>query len=235
MSQQTPIPFPPQGVKGEHRSDKELLEAFVDHRDSTAFDGLLARHGPMVLDVCRSVLSNETDIEDSFQATFLVLAQKANSIRKASSVASWLHGVAYRTALKARAQFARQRKHETRAAIPQGGTDNELSWREVQRVLHEELANLAERYRTPMVLCYLQGRTQDEVGRLLGMPKGTLKMRLEHGRALLRSRLLRRGIGPAAVLLALAWPAGLASAAVPPALAATTSQAATLAVTGQAL
>jgi RNA polymerase sigma factor (sigma-70 family) len=233
MNRQTPIPFPAHGIRCEPRSDKDLLEDFVAHGDSAAFDGLLARHGPMVLDVCRSVLSNETDIEDSFQATFLVLAQKAGSIRKPGAVASWLHGVAYRTALKARAEFARRRKHETRAAIPVGCTDNELSWREVQCVLHEELASLAERYRAPMVLCYLQGRTHDEASNLIGVPKGTLKMRLEQGRARLRARLLQRGIGPGAVLLAMAWPGAAATAAVPAALLTTTTKAAVATVSGQ--
>jgi RNA polymerase sigma factor (sigma-70 family) len=234
MNRQTPIPLPAHGVSCEPRSDQDLLEGFAARGDSAAFDALLARHGPMVRDVCRSVLSNETDIEDSFQATFLVLAQKAGSIRKPGAVASWLHGVAYRTAMKARADFARRRKHETRAAVPVGWTDNELSWREVQCVLHEELASLAERHRTPMVLCYLQGRSHDEASNLMGVPKGTLKMRLEQGRARLRARLLRRGIGPGAVVLALAWP-GAALASVPAALLATTTKAAVATVSGQSI
>src|SRR5262249_20318346 len=152
---------------------------------------------------------------DAFQATFLILAHKAKSVRKSTSVGSWLHGVAYRTARKLQARLASRHKHERRAARPEACCPEDLTWREVQRVVHEELNNVSERYRAPLTLCYLQGRTIDEAAAHLGLAKSTLKLRLERGRALLRARLVRRGLGPAAVLLAASWPA---SAAVPPEL-----------------
>jgi RNA polymerase sigma factor (sigma-70 family) len=155
--------------------DAELLRRFLERRDEAAFHALLRRHGPMVLDVCRAVVPNRADAEDAFQAAFLVFLRNARRVRKAASLASWLHGVARRTALKARVAFARRRKHEGRApARPLSGPDD-LTWRELRQVLHQELARLAERYRAPLVLCYLQGKTQDEAAALLGLAKGTLR------------------------------------------------------------
>ncbi|HEV3448677.1 MAG TPA: sigma-70 family RNA polymerase sigma factor, partial [Gemmataceae bacterium] len=172
---------------------------------------------------------NEQDAEDAFQATFLVLAQKAGAIRKKSSVGSWLYGVAYRTAVKAQAQFAKRQKHEARAPsrTPEASGES-LTWREVQQVLHAELSGLSERYRAVLVHCYLEGKTQDQVALFLRVSKATVKKRLERGRALLRARLVRRGLGPAAVLVACAWPAAPAPAAVTPALLASTIKAATV-------
>jgi RNA polymerase sigma factor (sigma-70 family) len=208
--------------------DAELLRRFRVGRDEAAFHAVLRRHGPMVLDVCRAVLGNEADAEDAFQATFLVLAQAPGSVRKTSALAGFLYGVAYRTALKARANLARRRKHEARLPERAAPDAEGLSWGEAQRVLHEELNGLAERYRAPLVLCYLQGKTQDEAAALLRLTKGTLKRRLEQARALLRARLVRRGLGPAAVLLVSAWPAANARA-VPAAVALATVKAASLA------
>src|SRR4051794_2696929 len=173
--------------------DHELLRRFQGERDETAFHSLVSRHGPMVLDVCRGVLSAETDVEDAFQATFLILARKAASIRQAASVAAWLHGVAYRTALKARSNSAARQHHESQAVARQTEATDELTWREVREVLHEEINGLAERHRAPLVLCYLEGKGQDEAAALLGLPKGTLKGRLERARELLRLRLVRGG------------------------------------------
>jgi cytochrome c peroxidase len=215
-------------------SDQHLLQQFSDHRDEAAFGTLLHRHGPMVLDVCRGVLSNEADAEDAFQATFLTLAYKAASIRKTESVGSWLHGVAYRTALKARAQSATRQKNEARAPARTIAEPDDLTWREMQAILHEELAGLSERYRVPLVVCYLQGKTQDEAAAQLGLAKSTLKERLERGRSLLRTRLVRRGLGPAAVLLATAWPSASASAYLPATLVSSTIKAASLCAAGQA-
>jgi cytochrome c peroxidase len=214
--------------------DRHLLGQFRDHRDEAAFGTLLRRHGLMVLDVCRGVLGNEADAEDAFQATFLILARKASSIRKRESVGSWLHGVAYRTALKARARSAARQKNEARAPARTLANPDDLTWREMQEVLHAELAGLAERYRVPLVACYLEGKTQDQAAAQLGLAKSTLKDRLERGRALLRARLLRRGLGPAALLLATAWPSATASASLPAALAASTIEAACLCAAGQA-
>jgi len=189
-------------------SDQELLCKFVADRDERAFEAILRRHGPMVFDVCRGMLLDPAEAEDAFQATFLVLTTKANSIRKAVSLASWLHGVAYRMACKAQTEFARRRKHEgfTAAPIRTLATD-EISWREIRQVVHEELERLPRRCRDALALCYLQGMTQDQAAAALHLPKGTLKGRLERGRAILRARLVRRGLGATALLVTTAWPA----------------------------
>src|SRR5262245_51875066 len=118
--------------------DHKLIERFHAQQDETAFHTLLRRHGPLVLDVCRGVLRNEADAEDAFQATFFVLARKASSIRKKASVSSWLHGVAYRTALKAQARFAARQEHEARVPSRPPIEPDNLSWREVRQILHEE-------------------------------------------------------------------------------------------------
>src|SRR5262245_633516 len=208
-------------------SDQVLLQQFREQRDESAFGTLLWRHGPMILDVCRSVLGNDADAEEAFQATFLILVRQAASIRKTASVGNWLHGVAYRTALKARARSATRERNEARAPGREVSDPDDLAWREVRQVLHEELAGLAERYRAPLVAGYLEGKTQDEAAAQLGLAKSTLKERMERGRSQLRARLVRRGLGPAAVLAAAAWPAA-ASASVPVALASSTVAAASL-------
>jgi cytochrome c peroxidase len=215
-------------------SDQHLLQQFSARSDATAgaaFGVLLRRHGPMVLNVCRGVLSNEADAEDAFQATFLVLARRAASIRKTGSVESWLHGVAYRLALKARAQSQTRQKHEARGPVRTVSEPDDLTWREIQEILHAELTRLAERYRAPLVACYLQGKTQDEAAGQLGLAKSTLKERLERGRALLRARLVQRGLGPSAVLLATVWPAA-ATACLPEPLTASTLKVARLSAAG---
>jgi RNA polymerase sigma factor (sigma-70 family) len=171
----------------------------------------------MVLDVCRALLGNEADVEDAFQATFLIAARRASSIRKTESPGSWLHGVAYRTALKARARAALRRKHETRAPERQVPPSDELSWREARQIVHEELNALPERLRAPLVHCYLEGATQDEAALRLGVAKSTLRVRMERARSVLRARLIRRGLGPAAVMAIAAWPL-TSSAAVPQAI-----------------
>jgi RNA polymerase sigma factor (sigma-70 family) len=185
-------------------SDSELLSRFAAERDEAAFAAMVRRHGGMVLQLCRSLLPNHADADDAFQATFLVLSRRAGSIRKHGSLGSWLYGVAYRTALKARTASAKRRDHEARARsqAPPNPVD-ELTWREAQWVLHQELARLPEKYRAPLVLCYLQEKRQDEVGRILGWPYVKVRSMLERARQRLRQRLVRRGLGPSAVLLAL--------------------------------
>jgi RNA polymerase sigma factor (sigma-70 family) len=195
--------------------DQELLERFREQQDHGAFNSLMRRHGPMVLDVCRSVLGNEADAEDAFQASFLILARKTATIRKQESLGSWLHGVAYRTSLKKRAQTATRKKYEALAPVRRGGELDDLSWLEVRQLMHEDLSKLPERYRAPLVLCYLEGATQDAVAQHLGIAKSTVRLRLEQGRALLRTRLTRRGIGLSCLLAFAAWPTATASAGVP--------------------
>jgi RNA polymerase sigma factor (sigma-70 family) len=215
-------------------SDHKLLQRFIDLRDEAAFHTLLRRHGAMVFDVCRSVLGNEVDAEDAFQATFLILARKAASIRKAASVGSWLHGVAYRTAREARARSTTRNKSEARAPTREMTEQDHLTWREVREVLHEELTGLPERYRVPLVMCFLEGKTQDQAAAQLGLAKSTVKERLERGKEFLRARLVRRGLGPAALLVAAAWPAAIASACLPSTFIASTVKAAGLSAVGQA-
>jgi RNA polymerase sigma factor (sigma-70 family) len=207
--------------------DQELLCRFRTEHDEAAFHGLLSRHGPMVLDVCRNVLRNEADAEDAFQATFLILAQKAAAIQKEAAVGSWLYGVAFRVALKARADGGRRHKHEAQAPVRiRSDETDDLSWRDVQQTLYAELNRFPERYRAPLVLCYLEGQTQDAAATLLRVSRPALKKRLERARALLRQRLIRRGLGSAAVLAASAWPMASAPASPPAKLLASTANAA---------
>jgi RNA polymerase sigma factor (sigma-70 family) len=217
-------------------TDQELLRRFRAEHDEEAFRALVQRHGSMVLEVCRTALGNQADAEDALQATFLVLVQKAKAIRKEASVGSWLYGVAYRVARNARASSARRQKHERCCSgqRPTAETDDR-SWREVQEVLYEELHKVAERYRAPLVLCYLEGRTHDEAAQVLGVCKATLKKRLERGRALLRTRLVRRGLGPAAVLAFASWPLATASAMPGAVLVSATVKAASLFAEGPAV
>ncbi len=203
--------------------DRDLLRRFTAGRDEAAFAALVRRHGPLVLRVCRRVLGNVQDAEDVFQATFLVLARKAASVRSHASLASWLHGVAYRTALRARSV----RRREAGPAPDRGATADpadEVTWRELRAVLDEALSRLPERYRAPLILCYLEGLSRDEAAQRLGCPLGTLKGRLERGRELLRARLARRGLDLSVALLG----AGLAAGAVSPALARSAARAALL-------
>src|SRR5437868_13011731 len=153
--------------------DGQLLERFTAQRDEAAFTTLVRRHGPMVLNVCRSVLHHEQDAEDAFQATFLVLVRKADSIRQPEAVAGWLYEVAHHVAIKAQADAARRRAQERRVS-PMAAADPtlDMTLRDLQRVLHEELRRLPEKYRLPLVLCYLEGRSQEEAAGHLGWSKG---------------------------------------------------------------
>src|SRR5262249_7579778 len=143
--------------------DGQLLQRFTGQRDEEAFTLLVERHGGMVLGVCRSVLNQAQDAEDAFQATFLLLACKAATIRNRESVASWLYGVAYRLALKRKASAANGRIHETQSLERvHAGSMDDMTWRELRYVLHEELNRLPDKLREPMLLCYLEGKTRDE-------------------------------------------------------------------------
>jgi RNA polymerase sigma factor (sigma-70 family) len=208
--------------------DGQLLERFVARHDDSAFEALLRRHGPLVLGVCRRVLSEAHDVEDAFQATFLVLARKAATVGRRAALGTWLYQVAYHTAQRARKRAAARRRREDRAP-PREQPDPlaEVTGRELLAVLDEELHRLPERLRAPLVLCYLEGKTRDEAARDLGWSLGTLKRRLEGGRAVLHARLSGRGLALAGMLAA-----GLGVVAVPPALAAVTTAAALLVAAG---
>jgi RNA polymerase sigma factor (sigma-70 family) len=216
---------------GERLSDGELLRRFVHDRDEAAFEVLLRRHGSLVLGVCRRVLHDPHDAEDAFQATFLVLVRRAGAIRKPSSLASWLHGVAHRTACHARRAAARRRAKEAEAMPPRELLPDGSA--ELAEVLDRELAGLPQAYREALVLCDLEGKTRSQAAQVLGCAEGTVASRVARGRALLAERLARRGFavsgGAVAVLLSEA-----ASACVPSSVVAATIKAATLVAAGQA-
>jgi RNA polymerase sigma factor (sigma-70 family) len=162
-------------------SDGQLLERFAHQRDETAFVALVRRHGPLVLGVCRRVLRDWHDAEDAFQATFVALARQAGSLRRPESLGPWLHGVASRTALKARGRAARRRACEREAAATRPTAvehPDELVWRDLRPVLDEAVAALPGPCRVPFVLRHLQGRTVSEAARELGWPRGTVATRL---------------------------------------------------------
>jgi RNA polymerase sigma factor (sigma-70 family) len=182
-------------------TDGQLLECYLTRQEAAAFEALVRRHGPMVLGVCRRILRNEHDAEDAFQATFLVLLRKATSILPRDRVGNWLYGVAYRTSLKAKAMRAKRRAKERQVTRPE--TDH--SWLEP---LDYELNRLPDKYREPVVLCHLQGKTRRQAARILGWPEGTVATRLATARRMLAKRL--------------SSPMGIPIASVPPLLVAST-------------
>jgi RNA polymerase sigma factor (sigma-70 family) len=208
-------------------SDGELLHRFAVQREESAFAALLERHGPMVLGVCQSILHDVHDAEDVFQATFLVLVRQPQAIGKPASIASWLHGVALRLASRARVEAARRRSHERNAgAMPQTPPPDDVLWRELRPVLHQEIAQLPERYRLPVVLCYLEGKTNKEAAELLGWPQGTVVSNLSRARVRLRVRLTRRGLALTSGLMTAVLAENTARAVVSSPLAARTVTAA---------
>ncbi|HEX3451583.1 MAG TPA: RNA polymerase sigma factor, partial [Isosphaeraceae bacterium] len=202
-------------------SDNELLERFASRRDEgdesaeLAFATLVARHGPMVLRVCRAVLADRHKAEDAFQATFLVFATRVSSIRRRQSVGSWLHGVALRVAARARSGVAQRRRHERRRAemtmrTTEADGDSPVLDDDRDCVLHEEIGRLPERFRSALVLCYLEGLTHEMAADQLCCPVGTIRSRLATARERLRRRLTHRGLAPAM------FPVGLSGSAVIP-------------------
>ncbi len=201
----------------EQASDATLLGRFVAGRDEQAFTALMKRHGAMVHQVCWRILGDGVQAEDAFQATFLVLARKASSVQPREALPAWLHGVARRVAIKARA--ARLRHHET-GPLPEIPADKradplaQISARELLTIIDEEIQRLPERYRLPLVLCCLSGRSLEEAASQLGWTSGSVKGRLERGRARLHDRLVRRGLTLSAVLAAVELSRATSSAAV---------------------
>lgn len=220
---------------GEEATDGQLLEDFIGHCDETAFAALVSRHGPLVLSVCRRVLGNDHDAEDAFQVTFLILARKASAIRKRPSLGGWLYEVAHNVALRAKANMTRRRESERQVppvqpALPLAESDHQ----EVCAVLPEELKRLPEKYRMPMVLCYLENKTHEQAAQLLRWPIGTVSGRLARAREMLRKRLERRGWAVSSALLSAVLAQQTATAAAPPILTASTAKAALLVASGQA-
>ena len=207
-------------------SDETLLDRFFNDQDSYAFELLLRRHGSMVLGVCRRILADAPDVDDAFQATFLILLQKGRGFAARSKLSTWLHTVAYHVALRSRANRSRRRELE-RQVMREKQTctiresDDDPEWR---AVLDEELYRLPEKYRSPLILCYLEGLSQEAAAHDLGWPTGTVSSRMARAREQLRQRLSRRGVVlPTALLGAL----GFAEMALPSPLAASTCQMAT--------
>jgi RNA polymerase sigma factor (sigma-70 family) len=185
-------------------SDRELLRRFLDFHDEGAFTALVRRHERLVYAACRQVLTEPADRDDAFQATFLVLVRRARSVPWRSGLGPWLYGVAHRVAVQARATGLKRQRREGEAA-GRGVTEvapAEFSWREAADALHAELARLPEKFRLPLLLCYLEGKSRDEVAEQLRLSVGTVKGRLERGRDLLRNRLARRGVTLTAGLMA---------------------------------
>ena len=202
-------------------AEGQLLRRFVSGRDESAFSTLVSRHGAMVLGVCRRVLGTITDADDAFQATFLVLLRRANSLQDADSLGPWLYGVAWRVASRARAGNSRRRLEEAKAAKgrPEGAQpDSPADQHELRSALDEEINRLPERYRRPLVLCYVEGLTQEAAARRLRWNAGVLRGRLDRARIRLRGRLVRRGLAPAAGLVIADLVGPSAQAAVPAAL-----------------
>jgi RNA polymerase sigma factor (sigma-70 family) len=185
--------------------DAELLGRFVRDRDEAAFELLVWRHGTMVYNVCRRVLRDAHAAEDAFQATFLVLVRKAATVGRGESLAGWLYRVAYRVALR-----ARSRAVPVPADAPEPAVEapDDVLWRDLRPVIDEEVGRLPEKYRLPVVLCYLSGLTTDEAARRLGVPRGTVLSRLAWARQRLRARLSLRGVTLSAALLSAALASG---------------------------
>ena len=214
--------------------ESQLLDRFAAGGDPAAFEAILRRHGPMVLGVCRRVLDDPNDVDDAFQATFLLLVQKAGSIRNRNDLATWLHGVARRVAIRARVDARRRRARERAGAEGPEGRASGAEAGELRAVIDDELARLPERYRSALVLCDLEGQTHEQAAEQLRCPVGTVKSRLSRGRERLRSRLVRRGLGPTAGLVASTLAPGKASA-VPGPLMGRTIRGATRPMTGRAV
>jgi polysaccharide biosynthesis/export protein len=202
-------------------NDGQLLEQFLAGRDAAgelAFEALVARHGPMVMRVCRNTVDDPHDVHDAFQAVFLVLARRGSAIRDRQSVGSWLHGVTVRVTARARVAAIRRQIRDRRnlgaaqtiaavASKPDDGSPAERNDR--AEVVHQELSNLPEKYRAPVVLCYLEGLTHDEAAARLSWPVGTVRSRLARARDRLRGRLTRRGVAaPASIGPMASWLSG---------------------------
>lgn len=211
-------------------SDAQLLERFNARRDQgaeLAFEALVRRHGPMVLRVAMDVLGNVHDAHDAFQTTFVILARRAAAIARPEALGPWLYGVAQRVAMKAKVNSVRRRAREHRAADHRAKSFvAEGESREAWRAIHQEIARLPEKFRFPVVLCYLEGKTYDEAALQLRLTEGAIRGRLARAKALLRTRLSRRGLAPCAGLLIAALSSKATSAALPCGLLNLTVQAA---------
>jgi RNA polymerase sigma-70 factor (ECF subfamily) len=215
------------------RTDGELLEGYLSGRDEALFEALLHRHGPMVLGVCRRILQNEDDAHDAFQATFLVFLRKAATIIPRAMVGNWLHGVAYKTALKAQAMNRQRRAKEREATAHVRPAAAQEALQDRLEILDEALSRLPAKYRSAIVLCDLEGKTIKEAAQQLNCPPGTVASRLAGGRALLAKRLTRHGLCLTAGTVAQDLAQGAAPPSIPQPLIASTLNAAAMVAAGQ--
>ena len=217
--------------------DTQLLQQFVERGDESAFATIVRRHGSMVMGVCRRVVQDPHDAEDAFQATFLILVRKAASIARRELLANWLYGVAYHTALKARTATMKRRAREKQVTeIPELAAGEPDSWsNELQALLDQELNRLPEKYRVPIILCDLEGKTRKEAAELIGCPEGSLSSRLARARAMLAKRLVRHGLAVSGGSLAVVLARQEASAQVPPLIVSSTIRSATWMAAGRAV
>jgi RNA polymerase sigma factor (sigma-70 family) len=202
------------GASANGQTDREFMDEFSIRGNQAAFAGLIARHGPMVLRVCRRVLNHEQDAEDAFQAVFLVLAENARSIRKREALAEWLHGVAYRTAMKAKRTAARRQNTVARLGALSPKPIESPTWDDVQTILDEEIQRLPAPYRAAFVICVLEGKSGAETAVELGIKEGTVGSRLTRARQRLQQRLTRRGVKLSVLLAALSVSESAGNAAV---------------------
>ena len=220
--------------RADEECDGQLLERFIEQQEEQAFTTLVQRHGPLVLRLCRRLLGHTQDAEDAFQATFLVLVRKARGLDRCGSLAGWLYGVAYRIAVRARARAARRRASEKQAAQMQTrNTVPEPNDPALREILDDALSRLPEKYRTPVVLCYLEGKSYAEAARQLRWPLGTVRGRVARARTILRRRLARRGLAVPIGLFGTIWAADAAAAGVPAVLVRSTARAAILTAGGK--
>jgi RNA polymerase sigma factor (sigma-70 family) len=217
-------------------SDGQLLDRFLACREEAIFEAIIDRHGPMVWGVCRRILRDHHDAEDAFQATFLVMARKAASIVPREKVGNWLYGVAYQTAMKARATRAKRHRREVpMLAVPEPGAGGAEQRDDRLGELDRELSRLPEKYRILIILCELEGTTLKAAAEQLGWPIGTVSGRLSRAKVLLARRLAKTGVAPSVATLAALFLQESASASVPTRLITLTSQAASLIGAGRAV
>jgi RNA polymerase sigma factor (sigma-70 family) len=219
---------------GPGRTDGQLLDSFIQRKDKAALATLVRRHGSMVWGVCSRMLRSHHDAEDAFQATFLVLVQKAATLPDMEMVGNWLYGVARQTAVRMRALAARRGVRARQVPVMPEPTAAEQSiWNDLEPILYEELARLPQKYRVLIVLCQLEGKTLKDVARQLAIPLGTVASRLATARAMLAKRLCRRGVVVPGVLLGAVVSPPAVSACVPLALVSSTIKTIALAMVGQ--
>lgn len=212
-----------QGTAG-GTGERQLLDKFLADGDETSFEAIVARHGPAVLRVCRQLLDDPNDVDDAFQATFLILVRKGRSLHRRDALGGWLYGVAYRVAVRARrCRRMRPAPGSDPADLDQTG---QVEQDELRETVRREVARLPEKYRIPIMLCYLEGLSHLEAAERLGWPVGTVRGRMARGRDLLRNRLVRRGVTWSALTTTLMTASDARSSTVPEALLESTIRAA---------